>query len=137
MYRNIATTLLLIAAIASGACQNQTPEPFTVHAELMASTDPEPAVEMPAKKAWNVSIGNQAVNAYYDQAEFGLSYCGEIYVEIDGEQRRPIEANVFQLEKGVWVGMVKGSATDYVKIWTQTGTTNVYLDGEFRVFTRK
>lgn len=135
MYRNIITALLLLAALASGACQQpDTTNTFAVHAEIMgapaAAQDSVPKI----KTASNISVGTESVYAYYDNAEFVLKYCGEVYIEINGNPRVPIPAKVFQLEPGTWVAEIQGG--QYVKVFAKSGTTNMDVDGEFRAYAK-
>jgi len=138
MIRNIiTTTALLIAALAPGACQ-QTPDStntFAVHAEIMgagteAAQDSVPKI----KTASNIRVGTESVYAYYNEAEFILKYCGEVYIEINGNPCVPIPAKVFQLEPGTWVAEIAGG--QYVKVFSKSGTTNMDVDGEFRAFAK-
>lgn len=137
MQRNITTVLLLFAALTSATCQNPiaSAQTFTVHAEIMSVTHSDPApAPLAIKAARNIAIGTESVYAYYDNAEFILKYCGEVYIELDGKPRENIPAKVFQLEPGVWVAEIDGG--QYVKVFAETGTTNIDVDGQFRVFTR-
>ncbi len=131
--RNITTVFLIAAALATGACQN--PENFAARAEIMAASTgyekPEP--ERP-RTASNVVVGPQSVWVSHADAEFVLAYCGEVTIEMNGQQNEPVEASVFQLEPGVWVAEIDGG--QYVKVFAETGTTNIDVDGQFRVFTR-
>lgn len=137
MIRNIiATIALLIAALAPGACQqiSDSTNTFAVHAEIMGGTEaPQDSVPK-IKTASNISVGTESVYAYYNEAEFILKYCGEVYIEINGNPRVPIPAKVFQLEPGTWVAEIQGG--QYVKVYSKSGTTNMDVDGEFRAFAK-
>ena len=138
MIRNIiATIALLIAALAPGACQqipDSTNNTFAVHAEIMGGTEaPQDSVPK-IKTASNIRVGTESVYAYYNDAEFILKYCGEVYIEINGHQRVPIPAKVFQLEPGTWVAEIQGG--QYVKVFAKSGNTNIDVDGQFQTFAK-
>lgn len=136
--RNIITTAaLLFAALVSGACQQttDTTNTFAVHAEIMGAATEAPQDSVPkVKTASNISVGTESVYAYYNEAEFILKYCGEVYIEINGNPRVPIPAKVFQIEPGTWVAEIQGG--QYVKVFSKSGTTNMDVDGEFRAFAK-
>lgn len=136
MYRNIITTsLLLLAALAPGACQQpNSTNTFAVHAEIMGAATAEQDSVPKIKTASNIRVGTESVYAYYNEAEFILKYCGEVYIEINGNPRVPIPAKVFQLEPGTWVAEIQGG--QYVKVFAKSGTTNVDVDGEFRAYAK-
>jgi len=117
MIRNIMSALAFIAIISSAAAQSP-------------STSVENA---PPKTATNVSIGTLCVMSYYPQAEFILSYCGEVTVEIDGKTHT-FDANVFQLRTGVWIALAPNG--DYIKVYLANGTTEIELSGEGRIFSK-
>jgi hypothetical protein len=137
MMRNITTIALLFAALMSGACQQDTTlnQPFTVHAEIMGACDADDApLAAPAaiKPASNVVIGTKSVYAFYADAEFILQYGGKVFIERGGKQGEPIPAKVFQLEPGVWVAEIEGG--QYIKVFAESGNTNIDLDGEFQTY---
>lgn len=86
------------------------------------------------RKAFNVSIGSESVYAYFQNAEFILSYCGEVTIEIDGQSQTQ-NAVVCQYEPGVWTATMYNG--DYVRVSTATGVVNISIRGEFRTFVFK
>ncbi|HRI62090.1 MAG TPA: hypothetical protein PK228_20260 [Saprospiraceae bacterium] len=132
--RNITTIWLLFAALMSGACQSDTTSNhFTVHSEIMGVCDADDAPAAPViKPASNITIGAQSVYAFYADAEFILQYGGKVFIERGGKQGEPIPAKVFQLEPGVWVAEIEGG--QYIKVFAESGNTNIDLDGEFQTY---
>lgn len=136
MIRNITTVLALLAALSS--CTGQNPETFTVHAEIMGAPSfydaPAREMETAPATARNISIGTKSLYAYYDNAEFILSYCGEVFIEASGQDGKTVPADVYQIEPGVWIAEIPGG--QYVKVFSESGNTNTDLDGEFRIYHR-
>lgn len=133
MIRNIMSALAFATLLS---CNAQTPRDMPlVGATLVGATlDIPDCPPPPPPPALNVSIGWLAVQAYYPYAEFILSYCGEATVEVDGETRT-FEAEVFQFEPGVWLACAANG--DYIKVYAQSGTTEVEFSGEVRTFTKQ
>lgn len=128
MIRNIMSALAFATLLS---CNAQTPRDMPmVGATLDIPDCPTP----PPAPALNVTIGWWNVQAYYPYAEFILSYCGEATVEVDGETRT-FEAEVFQFEPGVWLACAANG--DYIKVYAQSGTTEVEFSGEARTFTKQ
>jgi len=131
--RNITTICLLLAALANGSCQSDTTtsnQTFTVHSEIMGACDAADAPEI--TPASNITVGTQSVYAFYQDAEFILQYGGKVFIERGGKQGEPIPAKVFQLERGVWIAEIEGG--QYIKVFAESGNTNIDLDGEFQTY---
>lgn len=136
MIRNITTVIaLLFAALMSGACQSSdtTSNQFTVHSEIMGACDAADAPAAPViKPASNITIGAQSVYAFYADAEFILQYGGKVFIERGGKQAEPIPAKVFQEKPGIWIAEIEGG--QYIKVFAESGNTNIDLDGEFQTY---
>jgi hypothetical protein len=118
--KNIIILILLATAFQS-SCQ-----PVSAGNNNIAYQEP--------RKAFNVSIGSESVYAYFQNAEFILSYCGEVTIEIDGQSQTQ-NAVVCQYEPGVWTATMYNG--DYVRVSTATGVVNISIRGEFRTFVFK
>lgn len=134
--RNITTIWLFFAALMSGACQSDTTsnQAFTVHSEIMGACDAAdaPAAPVEIKPASNIRIGPASVYAFYADAEFILQYGGKVFIERGGKQAEPIPAKVFQEKPGIWVAEIEGG--QYVKVFAESGNTNIDLDGQFQTY---
>lgn len=115
--KNIIILILLATAFQS-SCQ-----PVSADNNNIAYQEP--------RKAFNVSIGNESVYAYFQNAEFILSYCGEVTIEIEGRSKTE-NAVVCQYDPGVWTATLYNG--DYVKVWTGPGIANTLINGEVRIF---
>jgi hypothetical protein len=119
--RNIITVIVILA-IFCHACKGQSDQ--FIYSQV--ADHPEPR-----KTAPNISIGDESIWVCYPDAEFILSYCGEVSAEMSGKVNT-FDASVIQIESGIWLATAR--CGDYVKVNTCSGITNASLDGEFRVY---
>ena len=127
--------LISIFAALATSCSNASGQTFTenrfnVHAELMA----EPMRQHTAK---NVAIGNQGVTACFNscQTQVTLNFCGQVLIEMPGQSPEVYPAKVFQLESGVWTAEIPGG--QWVTLYSESGTVQMDIDGQFRAFSAR
>jgi len=130
--------LISVFAALATSCSNasgQTGQTFTenrfnVHAELMA----EP---MRQHTAQNVVVGNQGVTACFNscQTQITLNFCGQVLIEMPGQSPDVYAAKVFQLEPGVWTAEIPGG--QWVTLYSESGTVQMDIDGQFRAFSAR
>jgi len=103
---------------------------FAVHAEMMG----EPIRQHTAK---NVAIGNQGVTACFNscQTQVTLNFCGQVLIEMPGQSPEVYPAKVFQLESGVWTAEIPGG--QWVTLYSESGTVQMDIDGQFRAFSAR
>lgn len=77
--------------------------------------------------AANVSISEKSVWIAHADAEFILRFDQHATYEFAGDKPYTFPANVYQVEPGVWFAEW---GTNWIKIFTQTGITNAYINGE-------
>lgn len=122
--------LILLSLIGFTACQTSTaqtstsepPAKFSVHAEVMQPTT-----------ARNVAINNKSVTACFQNCDVQilLNFSGQCIIERTGQSPDVYAAQVFQLEKGVWIAHIDGG--QYVKLFTESGTAQLDIAGQFKV----
>lgn len=122
---------LLLSLIGFTACQtstaqtstNEPPAKFAVHSEIMDAP----------KTARNVAINNQGVTACYQNCDVQimLNFCGQCIIERPGQSPDVYAAEVFQIMPGVWTADL--GAGQYVNLFTESGTAQMDIAGEFQV----
>lgn len=99
-------------------------------------TRPEP-LTLNFKPAYNVTIGPQNVIAAYPEAgiDFTLNHAaGRLHIGTEAGQRT-IDAEVFRLDSVTWTAAIMGG--DWVTVNALTGQAELYMDGEYKCWTRE
>ncbi len=116
---------LTILAFASCEMANgqQPSNTFAVHAEIM------PRMTNQAK---NVAINPQSITACFDgcDKQVTLLFSGSVRIEREGKEPEVYQADVFQLQPGEWLADM--GAGQYVKIYSESGTVQMDVAGEFQ-----
>ena len=130
-YILFAAGLLAIFAASCSNVSGQSDAP-TSQTIVRAETMPHDS-EIP-ETAQNVKVGYKTVSACFDQCrtEIILSYSGRAVIEYPMGDSTTYAANVFQIEPGIWVAEIQGG--QWIKIYSKTGTAEIDIDGQFRVF---
>ena len=118
-----AIALLAFASCEMANGQQPATNTFAVHAEIMPRM---------ANHAKNVAINPQSITACFDGCDIQVTllFSGMVRIEREGKEAEVYRAEVFQLQPGEWLADL--GAGQYVKIYSESGTLQMDIAGEFK-----